>query len=51
MHRAMNGADRPGFENLADLERLPEAGAVLVVLPMKIGGGSGGAARVIAILP
>jgi kynurenine formamidase len=51
VHRAMNGADRPGFENLADLERLPEAGAVLVVLPMKIGGGSGGAARVIAILP
>ncbi|MFM7735004.1 MAG: hypothetical protein ACKPBU_03370 [Alphaproteobacteria bacterium] len=51
MHRTMNGADKPGFENLAGLGRLPEAGAVLVVLPMKVGGGSGGPARVVAILP
>lgn len=51
VHRAMNGADKPGFENLAGLGRLPEAGAVLVVLPMKVGGGSGGPARVVAILP
>ncbi|MFM8409963.1 MAG: cyclase family protein [Alphaproteobacteria bacterium] len=51
VHRTRNGADKPGFENLAGLGRLPEAGAVLVVLPMKVGGGSGGPARVVAILP
>ena len=40
-----------GLENLANLDQLPEAGATLIALPMKIGGGSGGPTRVIAILP
>jgi kynurenine formamidase len=39
------------FENLTGLERLPLRGAFIVALPMKIGGGSGGPLRAIAILP
>ncbi len=51
VHRIINGANRPGFENLANLDRLPPSGATVIALPMKISGGSGGPARVIAILP
>lgn len=51
VHRVINGANKPGFENLANVDRLPPAGATLLALPMKIGGGSGGPARIIAILP
>jgi kynurenine formamidase len=51
VHQIITGAGKPGFENLANLDRLPESGATLVALPMKIAGGSGGPARVIAILP
>lgn len=40
-----------GLENLANLGDLPEVGAFLVALPMKIAGGSGGPLRVVAILP
>jgi kynurenine formamidase len=40
-----------GLENLASLEELPEAGAWIVALPMKIGGGSGGPLRAVALLP
>jgi len=34
---------------LADLREVPEAGAFLVVAPIKLEGGSGGAVRVFAI--
>jgi kynurenine formamidase len=51
VHRIINGANKPGFENLANVERLPATGATLIALPMKISGGSGGPARIIAILP
>lgn len=51
VHQIINGADKPGFENLANVDRLPAHGATLIALPMKITGGSGGPARVIAILP
>jgi kynurenine formamidase len=50
-HRVFGAANVPALENLAALERLPAAGATLVALPMKIGGGTGGPARVVAILP
>lgn len=50
-HRVLLGAGIPGLENLANLEQLPPEGAVLVALPMKIEGGTGGPCRVIAILP
>jgi kynurenine formamidase len=39
------------LENLADLSALPESGAFLVVAPIKLEGGSGGPARVFAVLP
>src|SRR5262245_37304367 len=50
-HRVLYEQDIPAFENLTSLERLPEVGAFVVALPMKIGGGSGAPLRAIAILP
>jgi kynurenine formamidase len=44
-------ADTPIFENLDGLDPLPEEGAFVVALPMKIAGGSGGPLRVLARLP
>ena len=51
VHRLVAEAGVPGLENLASLEELPETGAWLIALPMKIGGGSGGPVRVIALVP
>jgi kynurenine formamidase len=50
-HRVLFERDIPAFENLAALDRLPVRGAVVIALPMKIGGGSGAPLRAIAILP
>jgi kynurenine formamidase len=50
-HQILNGANIYGLENVANLERLPARGATLIALPMKIKGGTGGPARIIAILP
>jgi len=41
----------PGLENLTGLEALPATGAWVIALPMKIGGGSGGPLRAIALVP
>ena len=51
VHQIINGANKPAFENVANLDRLPESGATFIALPMKIGGGSGAPARIIAVLP
>jgi len=51
VHHVVNAAGRYGLENLANLEKLPATGAYLIVAPMKIGGGTGGQARVFALLP
>lgn len=51
VHRRALGAGLYHLENLADLSELPEAGAFLVVAPIKLAGGSGGPCRVFAILP
>jgi len=51
VHQIINGANKPGLENIANLEKLPAKGATLIALPMKIAKGSGGPARIIAILP
>ena len=51
VHRLAAAAGVPGLENLAALEELPEVGSWLIALPMKIGGGSGGPVRVIALVP
>jgi len=51
VHQVVNGANKPALENVANLDRLPESGATLIALPMKVGGGSGAPARVVALLP
>jgi kynurenine formamidase len=51
VHVVANSANVPGLENLDHLEELPEWGAWVVALPMKIGGGSGGPLRIVALLP
>lgn len=50
-HRVLYAKDIPGLENLTNLDRLPQRGAQLIALPMKIGGGSGAPVRAVAILP
>ncbi|KAK8730771.1 hypothetical protein OTU49_007922 [Cherax quadricarinatus] len=37
-----------GLENLANLDKLPETGSYVTVMPLKIGGGSGSPARIVA---
>jgi kynurenine formamidase len=51
VHRVALGANVPGLENVANLERLPARGAWLMALPMKIAGGSGGPVRIVALVP
>ena len=51
VHQVINGADKPGLENVANLDQMPPAGATLIALPMKIAKGSGAPVRIIAILP
>ncbi|MFQ5705538.1 MAG: cyclase family protein [Gemmatimonadales bacterium] len=50
-HVIVYGANVPGFENVANLDRLPETGSYVVALPMKIEGGSGGPLRIVAWVP
>jgi kynurenine formamidase len=50
VHRIANGADVPGLENVAHLDRLPARGAFVIALPMKIAGGSGGPVRIVAVI-
>jgi kynurenine formamidase len=50
-HRVLMGADIPAFENVASLEGIPPRGAVVIALPMKIRGGSGGPLRIVAWIP
>jgi kynurenine formamidase len=50
-HRILLGANIPGFENVAGLDQLPPKGAMVVALPIKIRGGSGGPLRIVAQLP
>lgn len=40
----------PAFENVANLDQLPEKGFTIIALPMKIKGGSGGPVRIVATL-
>ena len=50
-HRIGAAAGVPNLENLADLSALPPAGFLLAALPMKIEGGTGAPARVVALIP
>jgi kynurenine formamidase len=49
-HQILCGAEIPGVENIAGMERLPETGFVVLALPMKIAGGSGAPCRIVALL-
>lgn len=51
VHRILNGADVYILENVAALSHLPPHGAMVMALPMKIKGGTGGPVRIIAWLP
>ena len=50
-HQVLSAADKPAFENVANVDKLPPTGATFIALPLKIEGGSGGPARIVAVLP
>jgi len=50
VHHLVLGAEEYQLENLRDLSSLPEAGASVIVAPIKLEGGSGGAVRVFALV-
>jgi kynurenine formamidase len=50
-HRTWLGSGRFGIEGLANLDAVPAAGATIIVGAPKIRGGTGGPARVLALLP
>ncbi|MBS3820000.1 cyclase family protein [bacterium] len=51
VHQILFEADKVALENIAKLDKLPEVGAVLYVMPMMIEKGTGSPARVFAVLP
>jgi len=51
VHRMGSALGRWFLENVAALDRLPPTGAVVVVAPLPLRGGSGAQARVLAFLP
>lgn len=50
VHRIMSEGHVPGLENVANLDRVPERGAWVIALPVKIGKGTGGPVRIVALL-
>ncbi len=51
VHHIVNSAKKYGLENVASLGKLPARGFYLVVAPIKIETGSGGPARIFAVIP
>jgi kynurenine formamidase len=51
VHRIVGAANVAGLENLTNLDKLPPTGSWVAALPMKIAGGSGAPARVVAFVP
>jgi kynurenine formamidase len=51
VHHIVNGAGKFGLENVAHLDKLPPRGFQLLVAPIKVEDGTGGPARVWAVLP
>lgn len=49
-HQILSAKNIPAFENLGDMSSLPADGFLVIAMPMKIGGGSGGPLRVAAIV-
>jgi len=48
-HQILYEQNIPGFENVANLDKLPTKSAFIIALPMKIKGGSGAPLRIVAI--
>ena len=51
VHQELCNAQKLALENIANLEKIPESGALLYVIPMFIKNGTGAPARVFAELP
>jgi len=51
VHRIAAAKNVVGLENLTNLDRLPPRGALVIALPMKIEGGSGGPLRAVGLVP
>jgi kynurenine formamidase len=51
VHRIAAARNVIGLENVAEAQELPETGFWVVALPVKIGKGSGGPVRILAVLP
>ncbi|MGH9058846.1 MAG: cyclase family protein [Acidimicrobiales bacterium] len=51
VHNLLLGAGRLGLTQLANLDRLPATGALLVAAPLKLVGGTGSPSRVYAFIP
>jgi kynurenine formamidase len=51
VHQYLLGNDRYGLTQLANLGQLPPTGAVIVVAPLKLVGGTGSPSRVLALVP
>lgn len=50
-HTLMHGANKFGLASLANLDRLPATGSVIVAAPLKLKEGSGSPLRVLALVP
>lgn len=50
VHRLAAAENVPGLENLTNLDGVPPTGAIVIALPMKIEGGSGGPLRAVALV-
>ncbi|MFN8059205.1 MAG: cyclase family protein [Vicinamibacterales bacterium] len=50
-HRVLAAGRLVNLENLMNVDRLPATGFLLVALPMKIADGTGGPARIVAVVP
>ena len=50
-HNLLLGAGRYGLASLTNLDKLPPTGAMLVIAPLKIVGGTGSPVRAFAIVP
>jgi kynurenine formamidase len=50
-HHHLLGAGKFGIASLSNLDRLPETGAVIMPAPLRIEGGTGSPARVVALVP
>jgi len=51
VHRIAAARNVSNLENLTNLDKLPPTGSLVMALPMKIEGGSGGPVRVVAFVP